>query len=73
MSQEEFEKLVTDDIIEFKNLSFSYDGTDKYILENINLKIKRGENIGIIGGIGSGKTTFISLIPKFYEATKVNF
>lgn len=31
MSQEEFEKLVTDDIIEFKNLSFSYDGTDKYI------------------------------------------
>lgn len=70
MSQEEFEKLVTDDIIEFKNLSFSYDGTDKYILENINLKIKRGENIGIIGGIGSGKTTFISLIPKFYEATK---
>lgn len=70
MSQEEFEKLVTDDIIEFKNLSFSYDGTDKYILENINLKIKRGENIGIIGGIGSGKTTFISLIPKFYKATK---
>ena len=70
MSQEESEKLVTDDIIEFKNLSFSYDGTDKYILENINLKIKRGENIGIIGGIGSGKTTFISLIPKFYEATK---
>ncbi len=70
MSQEEFEKLVTDDIIEFKNLSFSYDGTDKYILEDINLKIKRGENIGIIGGIGSGKTTFISLIPKFYEATK---
>lgn len=70
ISQEEFEKLVTDDIIEFKNLSFSYDGTDKYILENINLKIKRGENIGIIGGIGSGKTTFISLIPKFYEATK---
>ncbi len=61
ISQEEFEKLVTDDIIEFKNLSFSYDGTDKYILENINLKIKRGENIGIIGGIGSGKTTFISV------------
>lgn len=70
ISQEEFEKVVTDDIIEFKNLSFSYDGTEKYILEDINLKIKRGENIGIIGGIGSGKTIFISLIPKFYVATK---
>lgn len=70
MSQEDFEKVFTDTVIEFKNLSFSYDGTENYILENINLKIKRGENIGIIGGIGSGKTTLISLIPKFYEATK---
>lgn len=70
ISQEEFEKIYTDTIIEFKDLSFSYDGTDNYILENINLKIKRGENIGIIGGIGSGKTTLISLIPKFYQATK---
>lgn len=70
LSQEDFEKVVTDNIIEFKNLSFSYDGTDRYVLEDINLKIKRGENIGIIGSIGSGKTTFISLIPKFYQATK---
>ena len=38
--------------------------------KNINLKIKRGENIGIIGGIGSGKTSLIALIPKFYEVTK---
>lgn len=70
MSQEDFEKVFTDTVIEFKDLSFSYDGTENYILENINLKIKRGENIGVIGGIGSGKTTLISLIPKFYEATK---
>ncbi|WP_338948447.1 ABC transporter ATP-binding protein [Fusobacterium varium] len=70
ISEEEFEKIFTDTIIEFKNVSFSYDNTDNYILENINLKIKRGENIGIIGGIGSGKTSLIALIPKFYEVTK---
>ena len=51
MSEEEFEKVFTDTVIEFKNVSFSYDKTDNYILENINLKIKKGENIGIIGGI----------------------
>lgn len=70
LSEEEFEKIFTDTIIEFKNVSFSYDNTNNYILENINLKIKRGENIGIIGGIGSGKTSLIALIPKFYEVTK---
>ncbi|WP_286082423.1 ABC transporter ATP-binding protein [Fusobacterium sp.] len=70
ISEEKFEKIFTDTIIEFKNVSFSYDNTNNYILENINLKIKRGENIGIIGGIGSGKTSLIALIPKFYEVTK---
>lgn len=70
LSEEEFEKIFTDTVIEFKNVSFSYDNTDNYILESINLKIKRGENIGIIGGIGSGKTSLIALIPKFYEVTK---
>ena len=70
MSEEEFERIFTDTVIEFKDVSFSYDNTDNYILENINLKIKKGENIGIIGGIGSGKTSLISLIPKFYEVTK---
>lgn len=70
MSEEEFEQIFTDTAIEFRNVSFSYDNTDNYILENVNLKIKKGENIGIIGGIGSGKTSLISLIPKFYEVTK---
>lgn len=70
MSEEEFERIFTDTVIEFKNVSFSYDNTDNYILENVNLKIKKGENIGIIGGIGSGKTSLIALIPKFYEVTK---
>jgi len=40
MSEEEFEKVFTDTVIEFKNVSFSYDKTDNYILENVNLKIK---------------------------------
>ena len=70
MSEEEFERIFTDTVIEFKNVSFSYDNTDNYILENVNLQIKKGENIGIIGGIGSGKTSLIALIPKFYEVTK---
>ncbi|WP_101473539.1 MULTISPECIES: ABC transporter ATP-binding protein [Fusobacterium] len=57
-------------IIEFDNVYFAYNGSDKYILENINLKIKRGEHIGIIGGIGSGKSTLVSLIPRFYDVSK---
>lgn len=54
-------------IIEFKNVSFSYTGNKPYILDNISLKINRGETISIVGGIGSGKSTLISLIPRFYN------
>ncbi|MBP6062665.1 MAG: ABC transporter ATP-binding protein [Fusobacteriaceae bacterium] len=57
-------------LIEFKNVSFSYSKKEPYILENINFKINKGETVSIIGGIGSGKTTLISLIPRFYEVTK---
>lgn len=57
--------------IEFKNVSFSYvKGAKKEILKNINLKIKSGETIGIIGGIGSGKSTIVNLIPRLYDVTK---
>ncbi len=45
-------------------------GSDEYSLEDIQLQIRRGETIGIIGGTGSGKSTLINLIPRFYEATK---
>lgn len=56
--------------IEFENVSFRYAGAAADSLENINLKIKKGETIGIIGSTGCGKTTLVSLIPRFYDCTK---
>ena len=53
-----------------ENVCFSYTGTERYALEDISLQVKRGETIGIIGGTGSGKTTLVNLLPRFYEATK---
>ena len=62
---------VKDGSIEFKNVSFSYVGNKKKeCLKNINIKIKSGETVGIIGGIGSGKSTLVSLIPRLYDATE---
>lgn len=70
INQEEFEKMITDNILEFNHVYFSYDKSDRYVLENLNFKLKRGEHIGIIGGIGSGKSTLVSLIPRFYDVVK---
>lgn len=57
-----------DGSIEFKDVSFSYsEDKDKLVLSNINLKINSGETIGIIGGTGSSKTTFVQLIPRLYD------
>ena len=56
--------------VEFKNVSFGYQGASKNALNNLSLKVKRGQTIGVIGGTGSGKTTVVSLIPRFYDATK---
>lgn len=56
--------------IEFQDVSFSYNGTDKYAVSGLNFHIMPGETVGIIGGTGSGKTTLISLIPRFYDVTK---
>lgn len=70
INQEEFEKMITDNILEFNHVYFSYDKSDRYVLENLDFKIKRGEHIGIIGGIGSGKSTLVSLIPRFYDVVK---
>jgi len=54
--------------IEFKNVSFGYD--DKEILHDLSFKIKAGETVAIMGETGSGKTTLINLIPRFYDVTK---
>ncbi len=57
-------------IVEFKNVSFSYDSASEYALKNISLEIKKGQMVGIIGSTGSGKSTLINLITRFYDATE---
>lgn len=56
-------------VIEFKNVSFKYPDAEEYILEDINLKINNGETVAFIGSTGSGKSTLINLIPRFYDVT----
>ncbi len=53
--------------IEFKNLTFTYPGTDYEVLKNVSFKINAGENVGIIGKTGSGKTTLVDLILRIYN------
>ncbi len=61
---------VKDGSVEFDSVSFKYSATaDRYALENINLSIKSGETIGIIGGTGSSKSTLIQLISRLYDTT----
>ena len=55
--------------IEFKNVSFKYPDAEEYMLENISFKVKKGQTIAFIGRTGSGKSTIINLIPRFYDAT----
>ena len=56
--------------VEFKNVSFKYPDADEYILKNISFKVKKGETIAFIGSTGSGKSTLINLVPRFYDATE---
>ena len=56
-------------VVEFKNVSFKYPDADEYLLENISFKVNRGETIAFIGSTGSGKSTLINLVPRFYDAT----
>ncbi|HHT96961.1 MAG TPA: ABC transporter ATP-binding protein [Clostridiales bacterium] len=56
--------------LSLKNVSFSYPSSEKNVLTNINLEVYKGETIGIIGGTGSGKSTLINLLPRFYDVTE---
>ncbi len=56
-------------VVEFKNVSFKYPDAEEYILENISFKANPGETIAFIGSTGSGKSTLINLIPRFYDVT----
>ena len=56
--------------VEFKNVSFKYPDADEYLLENISFKANKGETVAFIGSTGSGKSTLINLVPRFYDATE---
>lgn len=60
----------SDVAVKFDNVYFSYNNSGEYALENISFTAKRGETVGIIGGTGSGKSTLVNLIPRFYDCTQ---
>ena len=56
--------------VEFRNVYFKYADADEYLLENISFKANKGETVAFIGSTGSGKSTLINLVPRFYDATE---
>lgn len=70
VSAENAEKEVKDGSIVFENVSFRYSGgEEKNVLKNINLSIRSGQTVGILGGTGSSKSTLVSLIPRLYDVS----
>ena len=61
---------LAENIAEFRNVSFAYEGSGENSLDNISFTAKKGETVGIIGSTGSGKTTLVNLIPAFYKPTQ---
>lgn len=59
-----------DTILEFRNVGLTYEGAGEESLSDISFSVKRGETVGIIGGTGSGKTSLVHLISRFYDATR---
>lgn len=73
LSPENAVKEVPNGSIDFENVSFKYhEDAKEYALSNVNLHIREGETIGILGGTGASKTTLVQLIPRLYDATKGN-
>ena len=68
----EMEKLNSGPEVEFKKVSFKYPNTEKFVIEDLDLKINKGEKIAIVGHNGAGKTTLVKLISKFYQVSKGN-
>ncbi|MBR4827837.1 MAG: ABC transporter ATP-binding protein [Oscillospiraceae bacterium] len=64
------ERSDTDTAVEFRNVSFSFGGSGKKVLEDVSFSLRKGEKLGIIGSMGSGKTSLINLIPCNYEPTE---
>lgn len=56
--------------IDFENVSFAYEGTQEKVLSHVDLKVKAGEYVALVGSSGAGKTTLCSLIPRFYDVTE---
>ena len=56
--------------VEFKNVSFKYPDAEEYVLKNISFKAEKGETVAFIGSTGSGKSTLINLVPRFYDVTE---
>ncbi|MBQ1516981.1 MAG: ABC transporter ATP-binding protein [Clostridia bacterium] len=67
---EKMHTKVKDGSVVFENVSFSYNGSDKYCLSDVDIQINSGEVIGVIGGTGSSKSSLVQLIPRLYDATK---
>lgn len=58
-----------DSVLEFKNVSFKYPGNDRYVIKNMNIKIRADEKLSIVGANGSGKSTFVKLLLRLYFPT----
>lgn len=65
-----FDNHVTECVVEFQNVSFKYPGADENVLSNISFSAMPGETTAFIGSTGSGKSTIVNLIPRFYDVTE---
>lgn len=62
------EKIENDEFVRFDHVGFTYEGAGGEVLTDMDFSVKKGETVGIIGGTGSGKSTLVQLIPRFYDA-----